>query len=75
MRKDKVDATGSLANMGKRARGSASGYNKAKQDMLQKLIDGYNQRSQTPFQAVGEYVDPETGTSMFIWAKAPFKNQ
>jgi hypothetical protein len=70
MKKDKVDAS-----LEKRSGARASEYNKAKQAMLQKLIDGYNQNSQTPFQAVGEYVDPETGTSMFIWAKAPFKNR
>jgi hypothetical protein len=59
----------------KRSKARASGYKKAKQDVLQKLIDQYNRSSQTPFQEVGEYVDPETGTSMFIWAKAPFKDQ
>jgi hypothetical protein len=49
--------------------------NKAKHDMLLKLIDGYNRSSQTPFPEVGEFVDPETGMSMFIWAKAPIKNR
>ena len=47
----------------------------AKQDMLRKLIDGYNRSSQTPFERVGEFVDPETGMTMFIGAKAPTKNR
>ena len=48
---------------------------KAKQDMLQKLIEAYNRSSQTPYEKVGEFVDPETGMTMFIWAKAPIKNR
>jgi hypothetical protein len=59
----------------KRSEALASGYKKAKQDTLQELVDGYNRSSPTPFQEVGEFVDPETGTSMFIWAKAPIKNR
>jgi hypothetical protein len=47
----------------------------AKQDMLRKLIEAYNRSSQTPFEIVGECVDPETGMTMFIWAKAPIKNR
>ena len=47
----------------------------AKQDMLGKLIDGYNRSSQTPYEKVGEFVDPETGMTMFIWAKVPIKNR
>ena len=46
----------------------------AKQDMLRKLIEAYNRSSQTPFEKV-EFVDPETGMTMFIWAKAPIKNR
>ena len=59
----------------KRSEAPASGYDRAKQDMMRKLIDQYNRSSQTPFHEVGEFVDPETGKSMFIWAKALFKNQ
>jgi hypothetical protein len=47
----------------------------AKQDMLRKLIEAYNRSSQTPFEIVGECVDPEIGMTMFIGAKAPIKNR
>ena len=70
MKKDKVDATERRAKLDKRSRARASKReNNAKQDMLRKLIDGYNRSSQTPFEKVGEFVDPETGMTMFIWAK------
>jgi len=69
MKKDKVDAAERRAKLDKRSRARASKLeNNAKQDMLRKLIE-YNRSSQTPFERVGECVDPETGMTMFIWAK------